>query len=69
VTGRRGKRRKQIPHDLKETTGYWQQKEGAIDLTLWRTRFGRSYGPVVRQTTGYMNKCRCKYANRLRSIS
>jgi hypothetical protein len=23
----------------------------ALDRTLWRTRFGRGYGPVVRQTT------------------
>jgi len=22
-----------------------------LDRTLWRTRFGRAYGPVVRQTT------------------
>jgi len=25
-------------------------KEEAIDHTLWRTRFGRGYGPVTRQT-------------------
>jgi len=25
-------------------------KEEVLDLTLWRTRFGRGYGPVVRQT-------------------
>jgi hypothetical protein len=25
--------------------------EEALDRTLWRTRFGRVYGPVVRQTT------------------
>jgi hypothetical protein len=26
-------------------------KEEALDRTVWRTRFGRGYGPVVRQTT------------------
>ena len=26
-----------------------------LDRTLWRTRFGRGYGPVVRQTTELMN--------------
>jgi len=26
-------------------------KEEALDRTMWRTRFGRGFGPVVRQTT------------------
>jgi hypothetical protein len=30
-------------------------KEEALDRTQWRTRFGRGYGPVVRQTTEWMN--------------
>jgi hypothetical protein len=30
-------------------------KEKALDCTLWRTRFGRGYGPVVGQTTEWMN--------------
>jgi hypothetical protein len=30
-------------------------EEEALDLTLWRTGFGRGYGPVVRQTTEWMN--------------
>jgi hypothetical protein len=51
VTGRRERRRKQLLDDLKETRGYWKLKEGTLDRTLWRTRFGRGYGPVVRQTT------------------
>jgi hypothetical protein len=51
VTGRRGRRRKQLLDDLKEKIGYWNFKEEALDRTLWRTRFGRGYGPVVRQTT------------------
>jgi hypothetical protein len=31
-------------------------KEEALDRTLLRTRFGRGYGPVVRQTTEWMNE-------------
>jgi hypothetical protein len=49
VKGRRGRRRKQLCDDLMETTGYWKLKEEALDLNLWRTRFGRGFGPVVRQ--------------------
>jgi hypothetical protein len=48
---RRGRRRKQLLDDLKEKRGYWKLKEDAVDRTVWRTRFGRGYGPVVRQTT------------------
>jgi hypothetical protein len=29
-------------------------KEEALDSTLWRTRFGRGFGPVVRETTEWM---------------
>jgi hypothetical protein len=50
MTGRRGKRRKQLLYDLKEKKRYWKLKEEALDRTLWRTCFGRGYGPVVRQT-------------------
>jgi hypothetical protein len=46
MTERRGRRRKQLPNDLKEKRGYWKLKEEALDGTLWRTRFGRGYGPV-----------------------
>jgi hypothetical protein len=44
-------RRKQLLDDLKEKKRYWKLKEEALDHTLWRTRFGRGYGPVVRKTT------------------
>jgi hypothetical protein len=50
VTGRRGRRHKKPLGDVKETRGYWKLKEEALDRTLWRTRFGRGYGPVVRPT-------------------
>jgi hypothetical protein len=51
VLGRRGRRRKQLLEDLMGTRGYLSWKEEALDRTLWRTRFGRGYVPVVRQTT------------------
>jgi hypothetical protein len=51
VTGTRGRRRKQLLDDLKENRIYWKLKKEALDHSLWRTRFGRGYGPVVRQTT------------------
>jgi hypothetical protein len=51
MTGRRGRRRKQLLDDLKEKRRYWKLKEEALDCTQWRTRFGRGYGPVGRQTT------------------
>jgi len=51
VTGRRGGRRKQLLDDLKEDISRWKLKEEALDRTLWRTRLGRGYGAVVRQTT------------------
>jgi hypothetical protein len=51
VTGRRERRRKQLLDDVKEKRRYWKLKEEALDRTLWRTRFGRGYGPVVRQIT------------------
>jgi hypothetical protein len=50
MKGRRGRRRKQLLDDLKERRGYCKLKEEVLDRTLWRTRFGRGYGPVVRQT-------------------
>jgi hypothetical protein len=51
MTGRRGRRRKQLLDDLKEKRSYWKLKEEALDRTVWRSRFGRGYGPVVRQIT------------------
>jgi hypothetical protein len=50
MMGRRGRRGKQLLDDLKEKRRCRKLKEEAPDRTLWRTRFGRGYGPVVRQT-------------------
>jgi hypothetical protein len=51
VTGRREGRRRKLLDDLKERRGYSHLKEEALDRTMWRARFGRDLGPVVRQTT------------------
>jgi hypothetical protein len=40
----------QLLDNLKETRRYWKLKEEAQDRILWRTQFGRGYGPVARQT-------------------
>jgi len=53
---RRGKRRKQLPDDLKEKRGYWKFKEEALCRALWRMRSGRSYGRVVKQTKNNFRK-------------
>jgi hypothetical protein len=50
-TRRRGRRHKQLLDELKEARRYWKLKEEGQDHTLWRTQFGRCYGPVTRQTT------------------
>jgi hypothetical protein len=42
------RRRKQLFDELKETRRYRKLKEEALDRTLWRTRFGRGNGPVVK---------------------
>ena len=36
--------------------GYQKLKEEALDRILWGTRCGKDYGPVVRQTSEWMNK-------------
>ena len=51
MTGRQGRRRRKLVDDLKERRGYSHLKEEALDRTMWRARFGRSFEPVVRQTT------------------
>ena len=48
VTGRRGRRRKQLLDYLKDTRGCRKLKQEALDRTVW-TRFGRGNGRVVRQ--------------------
>ena len=50
MTERQGRRRKPLLDDSKETRGYRILKGEASDRTVLRTRFGKVYGPVVRQT-------------------
>jgi hypothetical protein len=50
ATGKKGRRRKQLLDDLKETRGYCKWKEEAVDCPVWRTGYGRGCGSVVRLT-------------------
>jgi hypothetical protein len=50
VTGRRGRRRRELLNDLKERKGYSHLNEKALDRATWRAGFGTAFGPVVRQT-------------------
>jgi hypothetical protein len=49
VTRRRGRRRKKLLDELKESRGYSHLKEEALDRTMWRNRFGGDFRSVVRQ--------------------
>jgi hypothetical protein len=54
VTGSRRRRRKQLIDDLEGKRGCSKFKEEALDRTTWRTRFGRGYGLVIKQTTNWI---------------
>jgi hypothetical protein len=49
-----GRRREKLLDDFKEARGYWKLKEKSLDCTLWRTHFGKGYGPVVRKRDYWM---------------
>jgi len=51
VTRRRGRRCRKLLDGLKERRGYSHLKEETLDRTMWRARFERGFGPLVRQTT------------------
>jgi hypothetical protein len=51
----RGRRCRKLLDDLKERSGYSYLKEEALDHTIWRSRFGIGFVPVVRQTAKWMN--------------
>jgi len=55
VTIWRGRRRRKLLDDLKDRRGYCHLKEEALDRTVWRTGFGRGFGPLVRQTAEWMS--------------
>jgi hypothetical protein len=48
---------------LKEMRGCWKLTDEALECTLWRTNFGRGYGPVVRDYG--MNDSNLRITNRL----
>jgi hypothetical protein len=50
VTGKRGRRRRKLLDHVKERRGYSHLNEEALDRTMWRARFARGFGPVLRQT-------------------
>jgi hypothetical protein len=50
VTGRRGRRRRKLLDNLKEMRGPLRLMEEDLNRTMWTARFGRGFGPVVRQT-------------------
>jgi len=51
MIGRRGRRRRKLLDDLKGRRGYSHLKEEDQDRTMRRARFGRGFGPAVRQTS------------------
>ena len=51
VTRRRGRRRKKLLDDLKDRRRCSYLKAEALNRTMWRNRFRRGFGPVVRQNT------------------
>jgi hypothetical protein len=46
VTGRQGRRRRDLLDDLKELRGYSHLKEEALDRTMWRAVLGTGFGPA-----------------------
>jgi hypothetical protein len=51
ITGRRGRKYKQLLDENNEKRRYWKFIEEALDRihTLWRTHFGRGCGSLPRQ--------------------
>ena len=54
VKGRTGRRGKQLLNEVKVKRRYRNLKQEGPVRTLWWIRFGRRYGPVVRQATEWM---------------
>jgi hypothetical protein len=54
VTGRRGRRRRKLLDDLKERRGYSYPMDESLNRTMWRARFGRGFGPVVRRNAKWV---------------
>ena len=56
MTGRRGRRGKQLLDGLQEKRGCLNLKDEALDRAVCGTGFGRGCGPVVRQTADWLRK-------------
>jgi hypothetical protein len=56
MTGRWGRRCKQLPDDLTGSRGYWKLKLDALDLTMRGTRFGKVCGPLVSLQNGFNDR-------------
>jgi hypothetical protein len=56
VTGRRGRRRKRLQDDLKETIGYWKLEEEALTRTVENTLWKRLW--ISRKTDCGVNECK-----------
>jgi hypothetical protein len=54
MTERWGRRRRKLLDELKERRGNYYLKEEALDCTVWRARFGRGFGPLIRRTAKWM---------------
>ena len=58
VARRRGKRRKKLLDDLKDSRGYSHLKEEPVDRSMWRHRFGGGFGlSSDRLLNELINKC------------
>ena len=51
VTGRRGRRRRNLLDDLRERRGYSHLKQEALDRTVWRVGFGDRSDRKTRKKT------------------
>jgi hypothetical protein len=59
VKGRRGRRRRKILDDLKETRGYPHLKEEALDHTMWRAVVGQIANGMNERMNRKTNCARC----------
>jgi hypothetical protein len=64
VTGRRGRRRRQLPDAFKEKRVYWKVKEEVLDRTVWSNRCGSGYGSVVRENEEWTKYRKMKHTQR-----
>jgi len=52
TTIRRGRRRRQLLDNFKERNRHWNSKGEVLDRSLWRSRFGRGFGPCRKTHKG-----------------